>query len=122
MKVLLEEHFNDIDGVIHCSGGGQTKCMKYLPGPMKVIKDQLFDAPPIFKLVQENSGADLKEMYQVFNMGHRLEVFTNEAAAQKMIDVAKAFGIEAKVVGRTEAFASKQLLLKGPFGEVVYDF
>jgi phosphoribosylformylglycinamidine cyclo-ligase len=122
MKVLLEEYFSDIDGVIHCSGGGQTKCMKYLPGPMKVIKDDLFNAPPIFQLIQENSGADLKEMYQVFNMGHRLEVFTNEAAAVKMIDAAKQFGIEAKVVGRTEASASKQLLLKGPAGEVVYDF
>lgn len=122
MKVLLETHFNDIDGVIHCSGGGQTKCMKYLPRPMKVVKDDLFEAPPIFKLIQGNSGADNKEMYQVFNMGHRLEIFTNEAAAQQMIDAARAFNIDAKIVGRTETSQSKQLLLKGSFGEVVYDF
>lgn len=122
MKVLLEQHFDDIDGVIHCSGGGQTKCMKYLPQTMKVVKDNLFEVPPIFQLIQQNSGADNKEMYQVFNMGHRLEIFTNEAAAIKMIDVAKGFNIEAKIVGRTEDHSTKQLLLKGAFGEVVYDF
>jgi phosphoribosylformylglycinamidine cyclo-ligase len=122
MKALLDEHFNDIDGVIHCSGGGQTKCMKYLPQPLKVVKDDLFDVPPIFELVQRNSGADDKEMYQVFNMGHRLEIFTNETVAEKMIAIAKGFNIEAKIVGRTEAYRSKQLLLKGSFGEVVYDF
>jgi phosphoribosylformylglycinamidine cyclo-ligase len=122
MKVLLEEYFNDIDGVIHCSGGGQTKCMKYLPLAMRVVKDNLFDAPPIFNLIQQNSGADRREMYQVFNMGHRLEIFTNEAAAEKMIAAAKAFNIEAKIVGHTELHPAKQLLLKGGFGEVVYDF
>jgi phosphoribosylformylglycinamidine cyclo-ligase len=122
MKVLLENHFDAIDGVIHCSGGGQSKCMKYLPQPMKVIKDNLFEVPPIFQLIQQNSGADHKEMYQVFNMGHRLEIFTNEVAAAKMIEAASQFNIEAKIVGRTEAHSSKQLLLKGTFGEVVYDF
>ncbi|MCE3283638.1 MAG: phosphoribosylformylglycinamidine cyclo-ligase [Chitinophagaceae bacterium] len=89
---------------------------------MRLIKDNLFDIPPIFRLVQENSGADDKEMYQVFNMGHRLEIFTNEAAAEKMIAVARSFHIEAKVVGRTEKATAKQLSLKGSFGEVVYDF
>jgi phosphoribosylformylglycinamidine cyclo-ligase len=122
MKVLLQNHFDAIDGVIHCSGGGQSKCMKYLPQPMKVIKDNLFEVPPIFQLIQQNSGADHKEMYQVFNMGHRLEIFTNEVAAAKMIEAASQFNIEAKIVGRTEAHSSKQLLLKGTFGEVVYDF
>jgi phosphoribosylformylglycinamidine cyclo-ligase len=122
MKVLLEEHFGDINGVIHCSGGGQTKCMKYLPQPMRVVKDNLFKMPPIFQLIQQNSGADFREMYQVFNMGHRLEIFTNEAAAAKMIDAAKQFNIDAKIVGRTEAHTSNQLLLKAAFGEVVYDF
>ncbi len=87
-----------------------------------MVKDNLFEVPPIFQLIQQNSGADNKEMYQVFNMGHRLEIFTNEAAAIKMIDVAKGFNIEAKIVGRTEDHSTKQLLLKGAFGEVVYDF
>jgi phosphoribosylformylglycinamidine cyclo-ligase len=120
MKVLLDEYFEDINGVIHCSGGGQTKCMKYLPKPLRVVKDNLFDVPPIFQLIQENSGADYKEMYQVFNMGHRLEVFTNETAAQKMIDAAGRFNIEAKIVGRVEASNKKELVLSGKFGEVLY--
>ncbi|MBS1642255.1 MAG: phosphoribosylformylglycinamidine cyclo-ligase [Bacteroidetes bacterium] len=120
LKILLEEYFNDINGVIHCSGGGQTKCMKYLPKPLKVIKDNLFEVPPIFNLIQQNSGADAKEMYQVFNMGHRLEIFTNHTAAEKMITVAKQFNIHAQIVGRVEPSTNKQLILKGNFGEVVY--
>jgi len=120
MKVLLNNYFEDIDGVIHCSGGGQTKCMKYLPQPLKVIKDNLFEAPPIFKLIQENSGADNKEMYQVFNMGHRLEIFTNEAAALKMIEEASKFGIAAQIVGRTEAGSKKELHLKVNDEWIVY--
>jgi phosphoribosylformylglycinamidine cyclo-ligase len=122
LKVLLDEHFDDINGLIHCSGGGQTKCMKYLPRPLAVIKDNLFDVPPIFQLIQKNSGADYREMYQVFNMGHRLEVFTNETAAQKMIDAAKAFNIEAKVIGRVEDALESSLVLKGGFGELKYDY
>ena len=100
LKALLDSHFDAINGIIHCSGGGQTKCMKYLPKPLKIVKDNLFEIPPIFKLIQENSGADYKEMYQVFNMGHRLEVFTNETAAKEMIAIANQFNIEAKIVGR----------------------
>ena len=120
MKALLEEHFNDIHGVIHCSGGGQTKCMKYLPQSLRIIKDNLFEPPLIFQLVQQNSGADDKEMYQVFNMGHRLEIFTNESSAQKMIDVAQQFNINAKVVGRAEASGKKELILKINNKEIIY--
>ena len=120
LKVLLEEHFDDIYGVIHCSGGGQTKCMKYLPKPLRIVKDHLFEVPPIFKLIQKNSGADDREMYQVFNMGHRLEIFTNETAAAKMIEAAKAFNIHAQIVGRVEASETSELILKGSFGEVKY--
>ncbi|MGN6615999.1 MAG: AIR synthase related protein [Ilyomonas sp.] len=112
MKVLLEKHYDDIDGAIHCSGGGQTKCMKYLPIPLKVIKDNLFEPPLIFRIIQENSKADNKEMYQVFNMGHRLEIFTNETAALQMINIAKQFDIEAKIIGHTEASEQKELHLK----------
>ena len=122
LKVLLDEYFDEINGLIHCSGGGQTKCMKYLPRPLAVIKDNLFDVPPIFQLIQKNSGADYREMYQVFNMGHRLEVFTNEAAAPKMIEAAKAFNIEAKIVGRVEDALESSLVLKGGFGELKYDY
>lgn len=111
MKALLDNYFDEIDGVIHCSGGGQTKCMKYLPAPLKVVKNNLFEAPPVFKLIQANSGADDKEMYQVFNMGHRLEIFTNEKAAEKMIEIASSFKIEAKIVGHVEAAPEKKLQL-----------
>lgn len=114
MKQLLDAHFGDINGVIHCSGGGQTKCMKYLPSPMKVVKDNLFEPPPIFSLIQQNSGADNKEMYQVFNMGHRLEIFTNEKAAEAMIAMAKELNIDAQIIGHTETSDSMKLeLIRG---------
>jgi phosphoribosylformylglycinamidine cyclo-ligase len=111
MKVLLENYFDKIDGVIHCSGGGQTKCMKYLSQPFKIIKDNLFDVPEIFQIIQKNSGADDKEMYQVFNMGHRLEIFTDEKNASALISEAKQFNIEAKIIGRVEASTNKELHL-----------
>ncbi len=114
MKSLLDAHFGDIYGAIHCSGGGQTKCMKYLPSPMKVVKNNLFTPPPIFDLIQQNSGADNKEMYQVFNMGHRLEIFTNEGAAEAMIAMARELGIEAKIIGHTETSDRMKLeLIRG---------
>ena len=120
MKQLLDQHFDAITGVIHCSGGGQTKCMKYLPKSLKILKDNLFEAPPIFKLIQENSGASDYEMYQVFNMGHRLEVFTNQNSAAAMIDIANSLGIDAQIIGSVAASNKKELLLKGNFGELNY--
>jgi phosphoribosylformylglycinamidine cyclo-ligase len=120
MKILLQEFFSEINGVIHCSGGGQTKCMKYLPKNLKVVKDNLFTPPEIFQLIQHNSGADFREMYQVFNMGHRLEIFTNEHAANKMIEAAKTFGIEAKIIGHTELSDKKELQLKTAEGWIEY--
>jgi phosphoribosylformylglycinamidine cyclo-ligase len=112
MKVLLENYFEKINGVIHCSGGGQTKCMKYLPKPLKIVKDNLFEPPEIFQIIQKNSGADDKEMYQVFNMGHRLEIFTDESTAAELIAEAARFNIEAKVIGHAEESNKKELLLK----------
>lgn len=124
MKKILDLHFNEIHGAIHCSGGGQTKCMKYLPKPLHIVKDNLFDPPPIFKIIQENSGADYKEMYQVFNMGHRLEIFTNETTATPLIAIAAELGIEAQIVGRVETAQNgkSSLTLKGGFGEVFYQY
>ena len=120
MKVLLENYFDKIDGVIHCSGGGQTKCMKYLPQPLRIIIDNLFPAPYIFNLIQQNSGADDREMYQVFNMGHRLEIFTDADSAQKMIEVAAQLNIDARVVGRVEASEKKELYLQVNNQEIIY--
>jgi phosphoribosylformylglycinamidine cyclo-ligase len=120
LKLLLEEHFDAIHGLIHCSGGGQTKCMKYLPGNFRIVKDNLFDPPVIFQLIQQASGADRREMYQVFNMGHRMEIFTDAASADGLIAAGKKFGIEAKVVGRVEAGNKKELLLQTGGEEIVY--
>lgn len=120
LKKLLEENFDSIHGLIHCSGGGQTKCMKYLPATMRIVKDNLFEPPVIFSIIQEASKAGYDEMYQVFNMGHRMEIFTSKEKADDIISVASQFGIEAKVVGRVEPSNKKELILKGTFGEITF--
>ena len=122
LKKIVEEQFDSIDGIIHCSGGGQTKCLKYLPAALTIIKDNLFTPPPVFELIQQNSGAEWREMYQVFNMGHRLEIFTDEKSAKQMIQTAAELGIDAQIIGRVEAPQSvkSSLILSGSFGEVVY--
>ncbi len=112
LEEILQNHFDAVHGLIHCSGGGQTKCMKYLPGPMKIVKDNLFTPPIIFDLIQEASGADAREMYQVFNMGTRLEIYTNEKDADTLINISKSFGVDAQVIGRVEASEKKELLIK----------
>ena len=122
VKAILDKHFEAVKGMIHCSGGGQTKCMKYLPGPMRIVKDNFLEVPPIFNLIQENSGANAKEMYQVFNMGHRLEIFTDEASAAALIDLAKTFHIESQIIGRVEASNQKELILKGSFGTEIFSY
>ena len=94
--------------------------MKYLPTPLRIVKDNLFEAPVIFDIIQKASKASYSEMYQVFNMGHRLEVFTPEDKAKDIIAIATQFGIEAKVVGRAEACDKKELILRGSFGEIAY--
>lgn len=114
MKVLLEEHFDAINGLIHCSGGGQTKCMKYMPENVKIVKDNLFTPPVIFDIIQDASGADAREMYQVFNMGTRLEIYTNEADADAIISVAQKLGVQAQVIGRVEASENKSLEIITP--------
>jgi len=111
LKQLLSESFDKIHGLIHCSGGGQTKCMKYLPGNFRIVKDNLFMAPPVFDLLQQNSGSHYKEMFEVFNMGCRLEIYCNEADANSMIEVAESFNIDAQVIGRVEACEQKELVI-----------
>lgn len=111
IKVLLENHFDAINGLIHCSGGGQTKCLKYMPENVRVLKDNLFEPPIIFKMIQDASKSDDREMYQVFNMGTRMEIYTNEKEADKIISAAKNFGIDAKVIGRVEKSEKKELVI-----------
>jgi phosphoribosylformylglycinamidine cyclo-ligase len=120
LKMILENHFDSVHGLIHCSGGGQTKCMKYLPGNFKIIKDNLFDVPPIFDIIQQSSHSDNREMYQVFNMGCRLEIFTDAESADNLIAAGRQFGIDAKITGRVEQHDKKELLLKVGDEEIVY--
>jgi phosphoribosylformylglycinamidine cyclo-ligase len=120
LKELLENHFDKIHGLIHCSGGGQTKCMKYLPGDFRIVKDNLFDVPPVFQIIKDNSGSSWKEMYEVFNMGCRLEIYCSTADADLMIDTAKSFGIEAQVIGRVEESGKKELMIKANGEEILY--
>jgi phosphoribosylformylglycinamidine cyclo-ligase len=122
VKTILENNFDAVAGLIHCSGGGQTKCMKYMPEGVRVVKDNLFEVPKIFRLIQESSGADEREMYQVFNMGCRLEVYTNEKSADDIICTAQGFGLDAQVIGRVEAGESQSLLVKTSSGSVEYQF
>jgi phosphoribosylformylglycinamidine cyclo-ligase len=120
LKHLLIEHFDVIHGLIHCSGGGQTKCMKYVPDNVRIVKDNLFAPPPVFPLIQAASKSDDREMYQVFNMGTRLEIYTNENHADQIIAVAKDLGVDAQVIGRVEAAAKKELVIKTSSNEIIY--
>ena len=118
LKEILEHHFEAIHGLIHCSGGGQTKCMKYMPDSFRVVKDNLFDPPVVFQLIQQASHSDDKEMYQVFNMGTRMEIYTDEKNADKLIGISKTFGVDAKIIGRVEASSKKELLITTQHGEI----
>jgi len=120
LKLILENHFSKVHGIVHCSGGGQTKCMKYLPGNFKIIKDSMLDVPPVFDIIQQSSHSDNREMYQVFNMGCRLEIFTDEKSAGDLIAIGQQFGIETKITGRVEESDKKELLLKVGDEEIVY--
>ena len=109
---LLEELKGKINGMVHCSGGAQTKILHFVDD-LHIIKDNLFDIPPLFKLIQEESGTDWKEMYKVFNMGHRLEVYCDEAYAKQVISISESFGIAAQIVGRVEEGAKKLTIRSG---------
>jgi phosphoribosylformylglycinamidine cyclo-ligase len=120
LKKLLTDHFEKIHGLIHCSGGGQTKCLKYLPDNFRIIKDNLFDVPPVFELIKENSGSLPKEMYEVFNMGCRMEIYCDASDAEAMISIAKTFGVDAQIIGRVEGSDRKELIIKTKEEEILY--
>ena len=119
MVPILDNFRKQINGIIHCSGGAQTKVLHFTD-KLHIVKDNMFALPPLFRMIQESSGTDWKEMYKVFNMGHRLEIYTNEKAAQEMIQIAKEFNIEAQIVGHVEASEKKQLTIKSEFGTFEY--
>jgi phosphoribosylformylglycinamidine cyclo-ligase len=127
IKKILEKYTpNEIHGMVHCSGGAQTKVLHFLPADgqgvdnLHVIKDNLFPIPPLFKLIQEQSKTDWKEMYQVFNCGHRMELYVSNETAQDIIEISKSFGVDAQIVGRVEASANKKLTIESEFGKFEY--
>ena len=116
---MLESHRDVIHGMVHCSGGAQTKVLHFVD-KVHVIKDNLFDLPPLFKLIHEESKTPWKEMYKVFNMGHRMELYVPEEAAEDLIAISKQFNVDAKIVGRVESSESKKLTIKSEFGVFEY--
>ena len=117
IKKLLDEMRADIHGMVHCSGGAQTKVMHFVEGK-HVVKDNLFPVPPLFDLIQRESGTDWKEMYKVFNMGHRMEIYVKPEVAQRVIAISESMGIPARIVGRVEDSESNRLTIiseKGTF-------
>lgn len=105
--------------MVHCSGGAQTKILHFVEN-LHIVKDEMFEVPPLFKLIQQESKTDWKEMYQVFNMGHRMELYVDENIAAEIIEISRSFNVDAKIVGRVEASQTKKLTIKSEFGEFVY--
>jgi len=116
---ILPQWRHRIHGMVHCSGGGQTKVLHFIEG-IEVIKDSLFPTPPLFRLIQSESGTDWQEMYRVFNMGHRMEIYTDEEAASAIIEEARAMGVEAQIVGRCVAAPASAVRIAGEHGTFVY--
>ena len=119
VKKILDIMRADIHGMIHCSGGAQTKVLHFVDN-VRIVKDNMFTIPPLFRVIHEQSGTDWSEMYKVFNMGHRLEVYLDEKHADKVIEISKSFGIDARIVGRVEESDKKELIIKSEFGEYHY--
>jgi len=119
IKKILEQFPTQIDGMVHCSGGGQTKVLHFVNN-VHIIKNNLFPIPPLFKLIQEQSGTAFQEMYQVFNMGHRMEIYVDESIAQSIIDISKSFNVAAQIIGRVETADAKQLTIESEFGTFKY--
>jgi phosphoribosylformylglycinamidine cyclo-ligase len=120
VKQILKNYRGEIDGMIHCSGGGQTKVLHFA-SDVHIIKDNLFDTPALFRLIQQESKTDWKEMYKVFNMGHRLEIYTDKKYAEDLISISKSFNIEAKIIGRVETYKGKKLTIKKGLETYIYE-
>ena len=119
IKQVLESHRQHIHGMVHCSGGAQTKVLHFVD-QLHVIKDNLFDIPPLFELIQQESNTDWQEMYKVFNMGHRMELYVPRDVADDIIAISKSFNVDAKIIGRVESSPNKQLTIYSPFGRFIY--
>ena len=120
IMAILKSMRSQIHGMVHCSGGAQTKILHFV-NDVNVVKDHLFPIPPLFDLIQKESGTDFKEMYQVFNMGHRMELYVSPELAEEIIQISESFGIPAQIVGHVEAFSGKKLTIRSSFGEFIYE-
>ena len=120
VKKLLDALRPQIHGMVHCSGGAQTKVLHFVGDNCRVIKDNLFPVPPLFRTIKEQSGTDWDEMYKVFNMGHRLEVYLSPEHAELVIEISKSFNIDAQIIGRVEESDHKELIIRSEFGEFKY--
>ena len=119
IREILSKYRNKIDGMIHCSGGAQTKVLHFVNN-LHVIKDNMFATPPLFKIIQEESETDWKEMYKVFNMGHRMELYVDEFLASDIINISQSYNVDAKIIGRVESCNVKKLTISSEFGEFIY--
>ena len=119
IKRLLDEMRPRVHGMVHCSGGAQTKVMHFVEN-MRVIKNNLFPIPPLFRIIQEQSGTDWHEMYKVFNMGHRMEIYVDAADAQRVIDISRSFDIDARIIGYTQAADHNELIIESDKGRFEY--
>jgi phosphoribosylformylglycinamidine cyclo-ligase len=119
IKKILDQHKHKINGMVHCSGGAQTKILHFIDD-LHIIKDNMFDVPPLFKLIQNESSTSWKEMYKVFNMGHRMELYIDKSIASSIINISKSFNVDAKIIGRVEAFSGKRVSINSEFGEFIY--
>ena len=119
IKVILDKYRSKISGMVHCSGGAQTKVLHFVDN-VHIIKDNMFELPPLFKLIQEESGTDWKEMYKVFNMGHRMELYVPQEIAEDIILISESFNVEAKIIGRVENLEAKKLTISSEFGIFTY--
>ncbi len=119
IKAILDKYRGKINGMVHCSGGAQAKVLHFVDN-VHVIKDNMFELPPLFKLIQEESGTDWKEMYKVFNMGHRMELYVPEDIASEIIEISKSFNVDAQIVGRVEDYEGKRLTINSEFGTFIY--
>lgn len=119
IKKVLDKYRKNIDGIVHCSGGAQTKVLHFVDN-VHVIKDNLFPIPPLFEMIQEQSQTTWQEMYKVFNMGHRMEIYTDEVTAKEIIKISQSFGVDAQIIGRVEESQKKELTIKSPYGEFKY--
>lgn len=120
IKQILDKHRQNIHGMVHCSGGAQTKVLHFIDN-LHIIKDNLFPIPPLFKLIQEQSGTAWQEMYKVFNMGHRMEIYVKPELANDIIEISKSFNIDAQIVGQVENFEGKKVTIHSPFGVFTYN-